>query len=276
MAQIDYLRVGTYDWGDWVRLKGAAALSPQDSRAGRFLQYKGHYYRDGHVFYGEAVIGGKMHYMAQISGESADGAFDARMADGLIEKLKATFATRIDLQRTISLPPDYDAAYTYKTVRDSGSSASLILSDEGATVYLGKRSSDKFTRLYVKNERFLRLEFELKGRIARNVWDMLTLRQASKSSIYVELLNRCKFPSEITEWFRLAEDVSSKLISAQIQQSMARKIDWLLSLDAAMYKLLADHEYGPRVLSILERWIEFHRSLRDDSGESSERNSEND
>ena len=140
------------------------------AKEARLMQYKGdkiNFHPYGSVFIGEGIQKKKKHGLCRCSGFISNkmfGQMEKHLADSLIR------TTRIDLQKTIEMPPGYSGMHLHEQLRERGKNTSIIISHgdlgETSTVYIGARSSDRFARVYVKEikgQRYLRCEFELKG-----------------------------------------------------------------------------------------------------------------
>jgi len=123
------------------------------------MQYDG--YRSGSLFVGQALIGGFVHHMMQVSGAAAD--LYCYPAITTEPKMKAT---RIDIQMTVfHHKPDMRALYN--RLAEKWQTSSFVTSKTGDTIYVGSWKSERFTRIYQKdNRRLLRMEMCWKGEYA--------------------------------------------------------------------------------------------------------------
>jgi hypothetical protein len=164
-AYIDYLRLAAWDDSEAMLLTAELRRSIPKWRHGFWLQYHGWY--GDQSFYGIGEQNDKRHFVWRTSGSSSAVLF------GMSKMLVNVYCTRIDVQVTIKMPTEYDPFTTYKAHQGEGRlGVTIMQSPTGSTIYFGSRTSDKFARLYEKqyeDGKYLRLEFEFKGKLARAV-----------------------------------------------------------------------------------------------------------
>lgn len=164
------------------------------------------------------------------------------------------YCTRIDLQVTKRHKARPDYVKLHKRLQGP---KQLILGDEGCTLYSGNRQSDSFYRLYDKTPQDIRLEVELKGKQAKIAWTQFMMT-GECAPIYQTYLQRTKIPSIITKLYRDSTEVLDLAGLAQHEQpDMAKKLDWLKTLDQLVYKLANDHDTQVETAKLISRWYEY-------------------
>lgn len=251
-THIDYLRLGSWEFNSYVELMPFLMETwPKEWRRGKWLQYTG--WKKESIFIGRGMQGNKAHTIMNISGAlSQDWYLNFLSLDGW-------YCTRIDLQRTIKSPLAQDERLSM--IRDDCDTTvtTLIESHENDTLYLGSRTSDKFTRLYEKvlDETYLRLEFELKGFRSRAVWDALRAGE-SMEKIYAFFLEKSKLPERIRfEYGEDGETATDKVMRLQIAHEDAKTLKWIQSLSDAIPKHMASHAIGEQVKMVVRSWTKY-------------------
>jgi len=253
-AYIDYLRVTTWDSQQYLYLISKIRNIDKNWRPGRFLQYQGQ--KSEHMFYGVGIQRDTRHHLIHASGAIAQMFYEHC---NVYENLHCS---RIDLQKTIVKPSDYDPLKLYEEIKHGPGNkrhTSLILSDTGSTVYMGNRSSDTFIRIYEKeidDKQFLRLEIEVKGITALDVWQNLVQSVMRETEIFDILTKRFKAPSYLWTWFDTEKDSNGKMNIYQEYRYKNNKMQWLGSLGPTIIKLGKDHDHGEVVKNWLLNWLE--------------------
>lgn len=255
-SYLDYLRIGS--WHDTAVLDFAMLRKwANDWKPGKWLQYRGHHSAELNAFYGIGEQGGRRHYIMRIAGSGADSLWSAW---GVTEDW---YATRIDVQRTIRRPENWDAIEEYRGLQVPRRSKSIIESETGGTIYLGVRTSETFCRIYEKivdSDKYLRLEFELKGKKALAC-------QAALKQHGLELLDTV-FNSLVADfglpeaWERLfdssALDAQPHYLAVTRSRKLESVLEWLSSLESSILKYGNDPEIGGTVKAFVASW---HRKL---------------
>ena len=248
-SQIDYLRLAS--WGHEPYTEVMANLMqnwPGDWERGKWLQYAG--WRKEEFFIGMGVQHKKRHAIMHASG------FLAHKMHPVFMDYSKWYCTRIDIQRTIKKPEWVDLPKLHKLIGKKG--ASLISSEENDTLYLGSRSSDKFTRLYEKmfDEMYLRLEFELKGKRGLLAWQAINDGEDCDRT-FDYYLGKCKLPEKYIDLFRNANhNATEKAMTKEREHCAENKIIWLTSLDSAIREAIGDHDIGDRAKVLVYSWAE--------------------
>jgi hypothetical protein len=222
---------------------------PGEWEHGRWLQYRG--WRKGQFFIGLGEQQKKRHGIMQASGSRAH-----TMLPGFLE-CPEWYCTRIDVQITVPCPTWVSLGKLHKKLGRNGTS--LITGPENDTLYLGARTSELFTRIYEKilDEKYLRLEFELKGRRAISAWKAM-LAGENCDRIYKFYLDKCKLPRKYIELFDLCDDgVTNHAMTVQRVAEAEKTLKWLESLDSAVLKAIGNHEIGDRVKVLVRSWSHY-------------------
>jgi hypothetical protein len=249
MAHVDYLRLCTWDLIQYTKAASALMQYRQGWKPGRFLQYQGHKLES--MFFGTAKQGEKHHYLVQISGGVAQTvASDLSLM--MILGHEKFYCTRLDVQKTLVLPEWWSVRDVVDSIKDmdvgqTPRTISFIESSSGDTIYIGSRTSDKFIRVYTKSldKDYLRLEYELKGDLARSAfYTVFQNGGRSVSGIFNSLLVHEKVPQYVKSYYLDPDADIVDIRKTEHAHDMQKKLDWLLSLEATIRKMLADHDIG--------------------------------
>lgn len=247
-AHLDYLRLATWNTKHYAYVASEIMrVWTWDYKPGKWQQYTGH--RAKGFFMGTGEQDKRRHHVVHASGSLAERMRKSFMLfDGL-------YGTRVDIQMTILKPGWVDLAKLHKNM---GKKLTTFLSSkENSTLYIGSRESDKFARLYEKplnGKMYLRMEFELKGRMAAGAWNALVAGE-SVGGIYARLLIKSKLPPKFKELFESASDTATDTaLRAEIEHDNQKILKWVKSLDAAMLRHMHNHEIGDEVCDIIREW----------------------
>lgn len=254
---LDYIRISTYDSIQYFNLCSAIERKWSQWRPHKWLQYKGRKCADG-IFHGIGDQNGRTHCVIDVSGSMAH-VFYHWLAQFETDQYSTFYCTRIDLQRT-QLQPAKE--YRHSAYKRLSGSKSLITSDTGTTLYIGSRTSETFWRLYDKTAKHLRCEVELKGKLAKRSYVALQAGE-NLSGIFNRFLLRSRVPKVYADYFHGDGDIAT-IPDLQDEGTLEPQLKWLSTLDALVYKLLADHDTGERTRDIVARWTEYGQIL--DSG----------
>lgn len=248
-AQLDYLRLGTYDSAAYWYLAGKINKRAL-TKPGRWLQYNGRRAADEGIFYGHGEQNGRHHHIVQFSGPAASqylqDIFDSDLAGEF-------YCTRLDVQVTIKEPTEHDGRdLLYNRVNKKNKS--IVQSPGCTTVYIGARSSHLFTRVYEKivDARYLRCEFELKGPYAKNAWAELYEKRAGHNALFTACLERVKLPTPYSDWFELESDHSEQLNSEQEEKDLESMLTYLRNTEIALTRLLYQHSTHEATMELIE------------------------
>ena len=248
---LDYLRLATWNTAQYASL--LAKLYEKDVYApSKWLQYRGKRSADGHIFHGMGSQGRgsleRRHAIIHFSGsESHVWRKECRDWDTF-------YCTRLDVQVTIDEPEEHDAERLYKKLHRKAKS--IIISPGACTVYVGSRRSDLFTRIYekpVNGKRYLRCEFELKGKYSKAAWLSYQEKATTVSQIFATCHERAKIPSPWREWFTVDSDACPNLLRSEASQDLRAKLAYLLDTETALERMFMSHETRGAVDCLIER-----------------------
>lgn len=267
---VDYLRLSSFDGKAIAAFHQVVLRRNEPDMESSWKQYRG--VRAGQLFAGVAKQNDKIHGIFDVSGSEAHSIMVAETPTGLDIK-----STRIDLQVTIQLLPEYQyRAREFKDLLEAADwataqgtrlhkrKATLIEgpSEFGLdTVYIGSRTTDRFSRVYVKEDleknQYLRFEVEFKSERANLVYQECLTDGRNVAAILHGEWERIP-PVEVEAWLKIGEVLAlfqeGKQIS--IPRSAAdsnSRFRWFVSnVLPALETLLNDHEYGRRARRALE------------------------
>jgi hypothetical protein len=255
LAKIDFLRLATWDTAELAFLTSYLMKSLEGGfEHSKWLQYKG--WKKDSIFIGHGEQKNRLHGVVNISGYKSDDYFVNFL------EWETFYCTRLDVQVTIRQPNDVILPEVYERIREF-TKASLIQSDLNDTLYVGSRNSDIFTRLYEKvlDTKYLRLEFEIKGKRARSAWRALQ-NGSTASEIFNYYASKSALPVDILRLFELADDkITDKAMNEEILKDDQKTLAWLQSIDSAFMKALSNHNIGDQVKIILDGWLAYAGNL---------------
>ena len=246
-AHLDYIRLAT--WGDSDQQIATAEImeeNPGDWEFSKWLQYSG--WRKEQIFVGRGEQKGQRHGIIQISGRQAQDKL------ALMMRNVDHYCTRIDFQVTIPMPPDVSLTKVHKSLGKKIST--LISSEMNDTLYIGNRTSDIFTRCYVKplGQLWLRLEFELKGERSRAAWRAL-LAGENPDRIFKYYLEKSQLPNVVKKHFLDPDvDATDKAMREQALKDANVKLAWLQSLDKCIFEMMNNHDIDEQTKQLIRAW----------------------
>lgn len=254
MTTVDYLRIATWELNTYTSLAAKTRVfAPIGWKPMRWLQYKGYRSEEG-LFYGSGDQLGARHHVFHCSGPLAHEYYNLVMS---MDAGGTIYCTRLDLQQTIP-HPKIDLRKVFKS---NSRKAKTWIESDSQTIYIGARTSDRFTRLYQKlDQRFLRLEHELKGKLARSVF--ATCQQntddlAVLQNQFIVSTRKSKLGSIVTSAYNLEPDIlvsrDAEIISAESEREIERKITYLENTEIALEKYLNNHALRNRTIALIER-----------------------
>lgn len=247
-AHLDYLRFAC--WGISAFGKADVRRLARDWKPAKWLQYTGFRSAERGLFYGTGHQEGKRHNVYRQSGAACTE------LKQLAECHETWYCTRLDVQVTIPMPDTWDSISEYQRMDIPRRVKSIIESETGATIYIGNRRSETFARLYEKvhlDQRFLRLEFELKGQKARVGWDNMQAG-GTPTALFAALLDAFDLPAHIETMFRVSSDAQAELLRVQRQENKERILDWLGNMESSIIKYGNDDDIGDNVKAFVESW----------------------
>lgn len=249
-AYLDYLRLASWHDASALKLTSQVRRSIPKWRDGFWLQYRGWYGDDS--FYGIGEQNGKRHYVWRSAGPSSSVLY------ALGECLEEIYCTRIDVQVTIVLPDNYDVFAVYQDMQDvKDRSVSIIDSETGSTIYIGNRTSERFARLYTKEyeeNKFLRLEFEFKGKTARAIYRQIKDGKTGPTKCFQYFLKNFGLLDYIVDWFDTGTDAEMERLVIEQNSDDEKRLAWLHSLTNTVIKMGNDHNTGDSVRELLRNW----------------------
>ncbi len=251
-THIDYLRLASWRADAYIEtMQLLMEAWPKGWLRGKWLQYTG--WRKEGVFIGRGEQNRKAHTIVNMSGALGQEWYTSFTA------WDVWYCTRIDLQRTIRTP--LASNENLSLIRDDCNTkkTTLIESEENDTLYLGSRTSDKFTRLYEKvlDETYLRLEFELKGSRSRAAWEAIRAGETNDKIFYF-YLERSSLPERIKfEYGEKGEIATDLAMRLQIEKDEEKTLKWIMSLDDSMAKNMASHGIGEQVKVLVRAWSKY-------------------
>jgi len=253
-AHLDYIRLATWDIVEYPYLVSSLMNESFGGwEEGRWLQYTG--WRKEQIFIGHGEQNKKRHTIIQASGSRAE-----ELKHFLFERCEDWYATRIDYQITIP-KPRLSLEKIHKSLGPKVTT--LISSEENQTLYVGKRTSDIFTRLYEKklNDMWLRLEFELKGDRAKSAWRAM-LHGMSNNQIFQYCLEKSRLPEAAKKHYRdVSVDINDVAYREEKTATAEKKLAWLQSIDEAVMLAITDHEIGERVSMLVQSWANYAANI---------------
>lgn len=246
----DYLRLASWEPNAYTDIISRVMQSwPDDWKQSGWLQYKG-WKKEG-FFIGHGEQQGKPHAIINVS-----GSLSQKMLPTL-RTLDNWYCTRIDLQITVDGCVMRGYALAYVRDRCKTENTTLIESMDNDTLYIGSRTSDKFTRLYEKimdGKKYLRLEFELKGQRSRATWKAIANGEAI-DKIYKHYVLKSKLPEYAKSWFNAyGVTATQEAMNKEVLTAEKRKLEWLQSLDIPVMKYMNSHIIGDDVKTLIRAW----------------------
>lgn len=255
----DYLTLGT--WSEPVAntlLQALERLSLEPLKDEKRMQYVG--LRKGGIFLGDAEQLGRKHWLCIASGMSAALLFNE--ASFLPAK-----CSRIDLQCTTPLPQGWNHRDAYESIKRAKPALSVTIVESGDgfdTLYIGRRSSRRFIRLYIKpdaaGKAWLRFEVEYKKELAQQVWE--TTRKAENPTqlwgdmLLGEALTVQGLPSGFAGMlYTLQAYGAGKRPGKERVPTGGNTYRWLRQqVDPAILRGMYDHDDGHAIRDLVRSW----------------------
>lgn len=266
---IDYLTITSFDenFSDTARLifhnLGHSINKRNVKESVKRMQYTGYETTKnalGTAFYGEGVQKGRFHAMMQISGELCNETDVINpIASGIREGWLS--CRRIDLQVTVERPPEWAQWALFNRQKRAKRSVGWVESTSKAgnllqTVYVGKRTSGKFLRVYEKEfaeEVLLRCEYELKGNYAeayaRALWRPAKGQDADTPGSLIKLLLFSTNDEPLSRVYLPSLEYFPKASKPKILVSASKTEKWLLDTVLPTFtRVINDHASDSEVL----------------------------
>lgn len=216
----------------------------------------------GTIFAGEGIQKGAPHYCAWVSGELADELLHVALE--LDVKGFARF-TRLDLQSTIAYPKNWSQFNFLVRLKRNRKSVGWAESRDrkaGAleTVYIGSRSSDRITRVYVKltenNQKLLRFETEYKGQRARQMAASLAHGAHTPSEYLAYDAKKANDKMLWEEFYPVFVDLEEATERIRVKTDLHKTEEWIRStVFPALRRYLNDHQHNPDIAQALTQLI---------------------
>lgn len=274
-AALDYLTVTTFDrntYSDLLKLI-LTRDEREDADKDAIKRYVGmrSNWSCGSVFYGEGIQDGFAHWIISASGGAAD-----RVGYSISGKIDPQVnVTRIDVQITLEKPSWYRARDFADSIDEGewkGRRRKPVLIENGGddTLYLGSYHSDRFTRFYVKEKSWLRMETVFKRDYATAAFRRYAAAPsiAPAGILVSELVRFPKHP--IVDLFAAALKQANQIDVQKLKPVKTRSTTylWLVrSVAPAVARLLNDHESGEMTRQLLRDWIDDYENKRSIDGE---------
>ena len=269
--QLDYVTISSYNL---PRMRGLEAQLQckfgYSEESGNVMQYRGRWYANGSIFFGETEIRSKWHGIIRVSGTQAERQNWLATLNGNGLKM-----TRCDIQISENCNAvdmlEVASFFRKKTQRKSG----VVVSGEwDGTLYLGSRTSGKLVRISLKqlegNELALRFEVEYKQKQADALRKMLSANQTkqtrTKAGLLLGELQKIPTTGE-PEFDRIIEKMgeqcyaisAGKVFKPTVARTEKNTMVWLeTQVTSAFNRLAREHDTD---ISRLEDWI--FRLVRD-------------
>lgn len=234
---------------------------------GRVMQYQGIKSRD--AFAGEAMQKSSRHFLYQVSGGRSHDVCRVFRLGMYGRDLRST---RLDVQLTIPLPDNYSARVVADFWRDcdrwgNGRPANIRLqenTDGLDTVYIGSRTSERYVRVYVKEDdmgaRYLRFEVEYKGDLSRKVWGQFLDSELGIYELLRGELDRLPgLPLLLRDFGMFLLEVDSVGVAGSKRVlDDAKTMRWLRdSVTPALERMLNSHDYSGDARRLVLEWNEL-------------------
>lgn len=254
----DWLTLTTFDEKNALGVKHGLI---EERKPAKRLQYKGVEDRNK-LFVGHALQNGEDHWMFQASGEMSD------YAHVMIIRNFGPYdwnVTRCDLQVTVPMPAGFDSRAMYDALvawEGDGKprKPSIVQSGDGNdTVYIGSRTSDRFTRIYVKpleeGSKALRFEVEYKGEHAHRVYNDCRRAEKKREILAHELWSLPRLPKSTHRAFYRV--LGNNLHKPEIKRADGQHttLEWLTrQVSPTVARMANGHETHWRMREIVLDW----------------------
>lgn len=243
-AKVDWITATTNDFRKYQMTVWEILPGDRSGERSSFQQYKGDSY--GGVFHGQAEVKGRTSYLIRVSGAEADEHWEVICRNGLK-------VTRFDLQVTILKPEWYHARELKDAIEFGvwpGQSRLVELRERQGndTVYVGSRTSDRFIRIYVKEDDFLRFEIEFKQEravIASKM--MLEQGRMVARAVLVSEINKMPDNPVSDEFKRVLGDSVAEVKVPYLAKDKHKTLKWIATILPALERASLDHDIGDRV-----------------------------
>lgn len=274
---IDWLTLTTYSSKEKDKTLRLLERFTKHTQAvdGRVMQYEGK--RGEGYFIGTGQQRGKDHHMFRFSGDLSDTVTWQPHRPSLD-------CSRIDIQLTLPIPCKMSEIFDHyvslmretsvneATRGQRGRNIDGVLSPDGfCTMYVGSRESERFYRLYVKEnggENFIRFEVEYKGKnaFAGRVWrDTAKVPESIVTYIKGEISTLEPSHPLIRPFYDAMAGVPGDVMKKERRREDPQKtLAWLRrQVSPAMKRLLANHDTHDAAMILMLDWLKFANGLDD-------------
>lgn len=273
---VDYLTLTTFSLKTVIQM--VDALEPltknKDAVAAKEGAYDG--MRGEGFFIGHGEQRGKEHHKFRMSGDLSD-AFTWQVIRPPID------CTRIDLQLTLPLPCDISESFdqyidlmrvTEASEENRGQRKrkvdGVVHLDGYCTMYVGSRESQRFYRLYVKENsgiNFVRFEVEFKDKkgLAGRVWRDTARKPESIVTYLKGEIDTLPDHPLILPFKKHLAGVPGEVMKLERRIADPQKtLAWLRrQVSPAMKRLIANHDTSDAAMFLLLDWLKFANGLDD-------------
>lgn len=255
---IDWFTVTSFDEQFLLFWMNRMFKTATDKDRSKVLQYDGWSlpYRGmgGNVFLGTAMQEGRDNYMLRLSGYAAEdlkGPVFSQIRQGIAK------VTRVDVQITTYCPNDWSQWELLVRMKELGRLTGWVESSNrnhmSETVYVGSRTSERFTRVYIKwagKTRLVRLEIEYKGNRANAVVRALSRTSTTSQFLLYELQKTLK-DDKLRQLFEPSlVGVKPMNIKLRVDSSAEKTENWLIGqVLPAFTRHINDHDASGRALA---------------------------
>lgn len=267
-AAADWLTVGTWEESAAQDVERQMRWrEKKDPAKGKWLQYEG--VKGEQFFSGWADQDGGKHYALWASGALADEVLPTTLEVNPLGDPMSAKVTRLDVQITL---PDWERPTRLADLaqalergdlggwkrKGANPSVTFYGSSTGDTIYIGNRKSPRLCRIYQKEvgkERFLRVEMEYKGALARNLYK--EYRALDGGTLGAVLAGEfATWPSGLCDYLRPFIDWSEGTLPLRPYAKRDpspewKRLEWLRKLAPTLKQMVRSQEIGKESWDIL-------------------------
>lgn len=271
---IDWLTLTTYSGKERLLMLRLLEdfIKGRATSESKVMQYDGK--RGEGYFIGTGKQKGKEHYMFRLSGDLSDTITWQQLRPSLD-------CSRIDIQLTLPLPCELHEVFDHyisliratKAAEDEkiprGRKVDGPVNPDGfCTMYVGSRESERFYRLYVKENSglyFLRFEVEYKGKdsFAGRVWrDTSRLPESIVTYLKGEIDTLPDHPLTMPFKDHLSGVPGEVMKQERLREDPQKTLAWLRKqVSPAIRRLLGNHDTRDAAMILMLDWLKFANGL---------------
>jgi len=254
--RLDYLTITSYR--DEIYVASSELAAKFDSHERKSLgNYEGWYVELpslGSAFVGWGSQRNMAHNLIQLHGNTAHAALQWVRDNFLYPEDKCN---RMDIQITCIEPDYFEPFELAARLNDAGRTVNFLKNARGATVYIGSRSSERFCRVYQKQDaegkKLLRLEAEMSGQ--RSNEHMRILSQGV-GDVMIGLVAALRKYAEMDGVLSgtFLDHLNGDTKPIHLKSANRKTEDWLRRVVApALAKYCNDHNSEPSLIELLQR-----------------------